>query len=433
MKHNLMDLPCGVLVCLFREWLGMENTARLDTAMSSREGREKLLEVLRCGEVCYQGSNYEVHPFDVCVGEMNASQVKWAGLRGISLLGLVIKSDVTPEILLSVTRNSPGLKFLCLDGVVGLSAAHMSEIGHSCSHVNKLRFVNFLDTDTDAIMAEAARHMHSLERVRLKNCETTGDASLIALSQHCPGINYVFIGRDKVGCDVSDEGIISLAQGCRLIEKMTLYDINSFTGDALRAIADNCNSIKRLAVYLNGYKPLPISDDDLIYFSQRCTTITELEFHVSHLITDAAATKMLQYLCNVTVINLHQVTLLTDSTVNAVARYLPNLKISWFMMNENITDASITKVAESCRKLKSINLSDCIQISDASMIKIAEFCTELTDLCVSSCSRISDATLNKLAEFCPLLENLNCRKCPLVTEEARTRLKERLPTLKIIK
>ena len=41
----------------------MENTARLDTAMSCTEDREKLLEVLGSGEVCYQGSrNRWDHP-----------------------------------------------------------------------------------------------------------------------------------------------------------------------------------------------------------------------------------------------------------------------------------------------------------------------------------------------------------------------------------
>ena len=109
-----VDLPWGVLVCLLREWLNMEDTARLDMAMSCIEGRAKMLEVLGSGEVRYQGSR-DVNDF------MNKTQVVWVGLRGVSLLGLVVRSDVTAEILLSVTRNSPGLEFLGLHGVVGLS------------------------------------------------------------------------------------------------------------------------------------------------------------------------------------------------------------------------------------------------------------------------------------------------------------------------
>ena len=111
---SLMALPWGVLLCLLQEWLGMENTARLDKC---KEGRDKLLEVLGSGEVCYHGS---IDVKDV----MKASQVKWLGLRGVSLLGLNVESDVTPEMLLSVTRNSPGLQNLGLHGVIVLSAAH---------------------------------------------------------------------------------------------------------------------------------------------------------------------------------------------------------------------------------------------------------------------------------------------------------------------
>jgi len=42
----LLDLPWGVLVFLLTEWLEMKETARLDSAMSCREGRIKLLSPL---------------------------------------------------------------------------------------------------------------------------------------------------------------------------------------------------------------------------------------------------------------------------------------------------------------------------------------------------------------------------------------------------
>ena len=54
------------------------------------------------------------------------------------MLCLAVKSDVTAEILLSMTRNSPRLELLYLDGVVGLSAAQMSEIGQSCPNVKNV-------------------------------------------------------------------------------------------------------------------------------------------------------------------------------------------------------------------------------------------------------------------------------------------------------
>jgi len=115
-KNNMsfVNVPWGVSVCVLREWLGMENTAKLDTAMCCIEGREKLLEILGSGEVVYEG--YKEDFRDI----MAASQVKWIGLRGISLLGLAVRSDVTPEMVLSVTRNSPGLNILRLEDVVGL-------------------------------------------------------------------------------------------------------------------------------------------------------------------------------------------------------------------------------------------------------------------------------------------------------------------------
>jgi hypothetical protein len=289
------DTPWGVFVCLFREWLDMEDTARLDTAMSCIEGRAKLLEVLGSGEVCYQGSDDANHV-------LKAPQVEWVGLRGVSLLGLNVKSDVTAEMLLAVTRNSPGLKVLYLDDVVGLSAAHMSEIGQSCPNVKELYFDDV--QNTDAIVTEAANHMHALEEVKLFECEGVGDAALIALSQHCPHLKRFFIHRIIGGSDVTHESIVSLAQGCRLLEEIILYGVRSFTGDAMRAIADNCTSIKELTIHLDGFQPLPLTDDDLVYFSQRCTMITDLRLYTSFLITDVSVTKMVQNLSNLTVLVL---------------------------------------------------------------------------------------------------------------------------------
>jgi hypothetical protein len=386
-----------------REWLDMEDTARLDTAMSCIEGRAKLLEVLGSGEVRYQGSRLVNNK----VKYMKASQVVWVGLRGVSLLGLAARSDVTAEMLLAVTRNSPGLELLCLDGVVGLSAAQMSEIGQSCPNVKELYLYSMQNTDTDAIVTEAANHMHALEEALLVDCEGIGDVDLIALSHHCPRLKRFFIERDRGGSDVTDEGIVSLAQGCRLLEDITLFGVRSFTGAAMRAIADNCTSIKQLEILLNNWQPLPLTDDDLVYFSQRCTMITKLEIHKSHLITDAAVTKMVQYLSKLTDLALSGFTLLTDNAMRAIAKYLPNLTQFCFTTNHNITDAS--------------------------MIKIAESCTKLTSLYLYRCSEISDATLDKLGECCPLLEELNCVDCPLITQEAVIRLKQRLPDLNITK
>ena len=116
----------------------------------------------------------------------------------MSLLGLSVESDVTAEMLLSVTRNSPRLEFLGLDGVVGLSAAHMSEIGQSCPNVKDLFLSKMQNTETDAIVIEAAKLMHALERVNFCDCEGLGDAALIALSQHCPHLKIFFVDRDNV-------------------------------------------------------------------------------------------------------------------------------------------------------------------------------------------------------------------------------------------
>ena len=50
----LLRLPRDYLVGVFKDWLSLREVVRFDTAMSWREGRAKLLYVLRSGGVVFE-------------------------------------------------------------------------------------------------------------------------------------------------------------------------------------------------------------------------------------------------------------------------------------------------------------------------------------------------------------------------------------------
>jgi len=56
MMRLMIDLPHYFLVSLLNDWLGVKGTMTLDRAMSDREQRAVLLEMLRSGDVCFEGA-----------------------------------------------------------------------------------------------------------------------------------------------------------------------------------------------------------------------------------------------------------------------------------------------------------------------------------------------------------------------------------------
>jgi hypothetical protein len=57
----MIDLPHYFLVSLLNDWLGVKGTMTLDRAMSDGEPRAVLLEILRSGDVCFEGAKIVRH------------------------------------------------------------------------------------------------------------------------------------------------------------------------------------------------------------------------------------------------------------------------------------------------------------------------------------------------------------------------------------
>jgi hypothetical protein len=108
----LMEMPRDFLASLMSDWLGMDETARLDMAMSERRGRELLLEVLGSGKVVYEEGGREEDDW------ISGRRLDWLGKRGVGLRKLRCHGydeGMSAEMVVSMCRNSKlNLKVLAL-------------------------------------------------------------------------------------------------------------------------------------------------------------------------------------------------------------------------------------------------------------------------------------------------------------------------------
>jgi len=203
------------------------------------------------GDVYYEGSKAK----EDCI---RGDCLRWLGKRRLSLLSLSCERhignlcdgpvDVTSKMVLAAARNSRKLKALRLRlWYDGFTAAHMADIAVSCQDVETLDCLGsfILDVETldflgsfilnvetldflgsfilkdctDAVLIAAVSGKHKLKNVNFSSCSAMTNASLVALSSHCPHI----IKPDFFNCyKITDEGLVSFIQGCPLIEDLNL-------------------------------------------------------------------------------------------------------------------------------------------------------------------------------------------------------------------
>jgi hypothetical protein len=182
--------------------------------MSEKKGRGLLLEMMGSGDVWYEGSR---SADDYIRGDC----LVWLGRRRVPVTSLSctpffigwdfpIDAQMTSEMVVTVARNSRKLKALYLiHWPWGFPADHMTVIASHCQDVETLDLSYFeiagndpLDIEffgnyvSDTVVIAAVSGMQKLKTVIFVTCFGITNASLMALSSHCPRI----VKADFCGC-----------------------------------------------------------------------------------------------------------------------------------------------------------------------------------------------------------------------------------------
>ena len=80
--------------------------------------------------------------------------------------------------------------------------------------------------------------------LNIRGCESVSDKSLGALAKSCHRIRSLDVGK----CDVTDEGIVRLAQGCSGLRKLSLRGLEMISDAGLMAVAGGCSHLVQLNI-----------------------------------------------------------------------------------------------------------------------------------------------------------------------------------------
>jgi F-box/leucine-rich repeat protein 2/20 len=126
----------------------------------------------------------------------------------------------------------------CYIGDPGLVA-----IGEGCKLLNNLN-LRFVEGATDEGLIGLVKNCgQSLVSLGVATCAWMTDASLRAVGSHCPNLEFLSLEAEHV----KNEGVISVAKGCRLLKTLKLQCIGA--GDeALEAIGSYCSLLESLSL-----------------------------------------------------------------------------------------------------------------------------------------------------------------------------------------
>ena len=326
------------------------------------------------------------------------------------------ESELSDESIDSIVKYCPGIERLSF-GWTLLTDASMTSLGTltSLKHLNLSHCWGLTSTGVQSLLRKSGACLEVLilsdRNEDYGNCDFCDAALVQCVGECCPNLRdfVVQIGADS---NVTDASLISLVQGCPLLETFSVWcDTLLITDSLLVALSEHSSHLSKLSLWYGGY-----TDAGVTAVAKKSTELVELELFDVYDLTDhsllsiAANCKRLKKLglrgndhysdrglCQL----FASCMLLTDVCLRSV---------SW------ITDRTILALAQCCRGLSGLQLFDNPTLTEKAFAYLVTL-QELESLILGSFATLSDRTLESVARYCPRLRTINICGCPLVTEK----------------
>ena len=193
------------------------------------------------------------------------------------------------------------------------------------------------------------------------------------------------------GCKITDIGLLSIAQGCRQLDNISLRFCERISDEGILAMAEKLPGIK--SIHLCSLKM--VTAVGVIAILERCPTLLE--------------------------IRLCRETLSTSDAVTAIAKRCPKLQLISISHGDNVSDRDVELLAVSCRELRSVSFSQCCLVTQTAVLAIVNNCPELERLSLYGSDGdgeygpyisqlgVSNETIKVVARKCPRLKTLSIK------------------------
>jgi hypothetical protein len=279
-------------------------------------------------------------------------------LKHLTAIGLNRCTYLTGDCIVELAKSHPRLLEISLESDLllgtGIDEPALVTLAEYCPDLKKITLDGWQFLQDDTLVA-VAEHCRGLESVALEMCESLTDAGIIRMAELCPSLSTVICGCGGAG----EASIIALANHCPELERLSFLESVDVTDASLEALAQHCANLKAFV----------------------CTACDDL----------------------------------TDAGVQMLAEHCPALEVVHFAECDRLTDASVTTIASCCPKLLRCNFSSCTKITDASIVALAHTLPGLQAVAMNDCAQVTDASIAAIAEKCPGFLAIEVRGCPRLT------------------
>ncbi|XP_055822692.1 EIN3-binding F-box protein 1-like [Solanum dulcamara] len=136
--------------------------------------------------------------------------------------------------LAMVGKLCPQLHHLDLSGLTGITDAGLLPLLESSkAGLVKVNLTDCLNVTNEVVLSLARLHGETLELLNLDGCRKVTDASLVAIADSCPILNYLDVSK----CSITDSGVAALSHGVQLnLQVLSLSGCSMVTNKSISSL-----------------------------------------------------------------------------------------------------------------------------------------------------------------------------------------------------
>ncbi|KAG6545686.1 hypothetical protein Mapa_012871 [Marchantia paleacea] len=347
-------------------------------------------------------------------------------------LNLSCVSGFNEQGLMHVATQCTSLK--CLDLSNGLLLE--DEVLYAVARMTNLEHLKLAHcrTITDSGLIEVAKACSKLRLLNLKSCMRVGDASAMAIAEHCQLVEDLDLSYTEVtGIGVSRVALLKNLKhltvvGCYSLDNnnrswvgqssgpFSGWNLRSLevVGNELAFIGEGClgKTLKELSLS----KCTGVNDEAVYGVIKGCAKLERLDLTCCHFITDRTMCFIANFCRQLRSLKMESCGLVTEQGISLIGQRL-------FLLEElNLTDCEVNdqcleKLAN-CTALKVLKLAYCTDITDVGLQHIGLACRDLREIDLYRSSELGDTSIEALANGCPNLSVINMSYCSKMTDDS---------------
>lgn len=278
-----------------------------------------------------------------------------------------------------------------------------------CPFLSQLTNVTTLDVQTndEAAIATIFFTAHHVKQLTV-GCVTAAPLVLSLISTHFPDLEQLSLD-NSIRCTISV--IIScLKQLTNLREIMTM---RFATDQLLHTLAHSCPHLRTVALSLA--ENAPATDDGMLALAQGCRELRAVTLWNFTKLTDTSFVALAENCPALTLLSTEHCVEITDVSLHAIAQHCPQLQSLRIESNSHITGTGVIAIAQNCPLLSDCSLHLCMRMTDAAVVELTARCVHLSSLSVHRCRMITDEAIKSVFRHCKALHHLNAAGCQQLT------------------